>query len=58
MNSVKEICNNFEYMTDNNKIALLLFGDYRFDKNKRKFILQSSMKYVKTTMRLSGSIIE
>ena len=55
MNSVKSIGNNFEYMTDNNKITLLLYGDSRFDENKNKFILQSSVKYIKTTERFSGS---
>ena len=33
-NSVKFICNNFESMTNNNKITLLLYGDSRFDENK------------------------
>ena len=51
MNSVKSICNNFESMTDNNKIMLLLYGDFRFDENKNKFILQST--YIKTTERFS-----
>ena len=45
MNSVKSICNNFESMTDNNKIPLLLYGDSHFDQNKNKFILQLSKKY-------------
>ena len=43
MNSVKSICNNFGSMTVNNKITLLLYGDSRFDENKNKFILQSSI---------------
>ena len=58
MNSVKSICNNFESMTDNNKITLLLYGDSRFDENKNKFILQSSMKYIKTTERFSRSLFK
>ena len=58
MNSVKSICNNFESMTDNNKITLLLYGDSRFDENKNKFILQSSIKYIKTTERFSGSFFK
>ena len=56
MNSVKSICNNFESMTDNNKIMLLLYGDFRFDENKNKFILQST--YIKTTERFSWSLFE
>ena len=47
MNSVKSICDNFESMTGNNKITLLLYGDSRFDENKRKFLLQSFIKYTK-----------
>ena len=39
MNSVKFICDNFESMTDNNKITLLLYGDSTFDENKQKFFL-------------------
>ena len=58
MNSVKSICINFEYMTNNKKITLLLYGDSRFDENKNKFILQSSIKYVKTTERFSGSFFK
>ena len=34
-------------MTNTNKITLLLCGDFRFDENKNKFILQSSINYVK-----------
>ena len=45
MNNVKSICNTFESMTDNSKITLLLYGDSRFDENKNKFILQSSIKF-------------
>ena len=58
MNSVRSVCNNFESMIDNNKIASLLYGDSRFDKNKSKLILQSSMKYIKTTERFSASLFE
>ena len=39
MSSVKSICNNFESMTNNNKITLLLYGDSCFDENKNRFIL-------------------
>ena len=41
-------------MTDNNRISLLLYGDACFDENKNEFILQSSIKYIKTTERCSG----
>ena len=45
-------------MTDNNKITLLLHGDSRFDENKNKFILQSSIKYIKTIEIFSGCLFE
>ena len=38
MNSIKYICNNFESMTDNNKITLLLHGESRFHKKKKNYI--------------------
>ena len=47
MNTVKCICDNFESMTGNNKITLLLYGDSRFDENKNKFLLQSFIKHIK-----------
>ena len=37
-------------MTVNNKITLLLYGYSRFDENRNKFILQSSIKYIITTI--------
>ena len=58
MSSVKSICNNSESMTNNNKITLLLYGDSCFDENKNRFILQSSIKYIKTTEKFSGSLLE
>ena len=45
-------------MTDKNKITLLFYGDSRFDENKNEFIFQSSIKYIKTTKRFSGSLFE
>ena len=58
MNSVKSICNNFESMTDKNKINLLLYRDSRFDENKNKFLLQLPTKYIKATERFSGSLFD
>ena len=57
-NSVKLICDAFETMTDNNKITVLLYGDSRFHENKKKFILQLSIKYIKTSERFSGCLFE
>ena len=33
MNSVKSIIPNFESLTDNSRIDILLYGDSRFDEN-------------------------
>ena len=43
MNSVKSNGNNFESVTNNNKITLLLYGDSRFHENKNILILQLSI---------------
>ena len=56
MNSVKS--NNFESVTDNNKIILLLYGDSRFDENKNNFILQSYVNYIQKTERFFGHLYE
>ena len=40
MNSVKSIIPNFESLTDNNRIDILLYGDSRFDESKNKIILE------------------
>ena len=56
-NLVKSICKNSESITDNNKTFFLLYGDSRFDENKNKIMLQSSLTYmyIKTLKeRLSG----
>ena len=45
MNSVKDICDNFESLTNNSKITLNLLGGSRVDENKNKTILQSSVTY-------------
>ena len=58
MKSVKSISNNFESMTANSKITLLLYGDSRLDENKNKFILQSSIKYIKITKIFSGFLFK
>ena len=58
MNSVNSIIPNFESLTDNYRIDILLYGDSRFDENKNKFILEASINYLKNSKRLSGSLLE
>ena len=55
MNSVKSICDNFDYMSDSVKENLLLYDDSRFDENKNKVILKVTINYIKNTERFSGS---
>ena len=58
MNSVKSVIINFESMTNNRKRNILLYGDSRFDENKKKIILQATINYLKNSERLSGSLFE
>ena len=46
-NSVKSIISNFEFLTDNNRIDIFLYGDSQFDKNKNKIILEATINYLK-----------
>ena len=58
MNSVKSIIPNFESLTDNDRIDILLYGDSRFDENKNKIILEVTINYLKNSERFSGSFFE
>ena len=54
-NSVKYIFEGFDFLSDNVKKDLLLSGGSRFDINK-KFILEATLFYIKSTERFSGSL--
>ena len=56
MNSVKSIIPNFESLTADNRIDILLCGDSRFDENKNKIILEATINYLKYSDRFSGSL--
>ena len=56
MNSVKSITSNFESLTDNKRIDILLNGDSRLDENKNKIILEATINYLKNSERFSGSL--
>ena len=49
---------NFESLTDNNRIDILLYGDSRFDENKNKIIFDATINYLKNSERFSGSLFE
>ena len=51
MNEVNQIDKNFSYLSDDNKVSLLLYGDSRFDDNKNNFILSASITYILETER-------
>ena len=58
MNSVKSVIPNFQFLTDNNRIDILLYGDSRFDENKNKIVLEGTINYLKNSERFSGSLFE
>ena len=58
MNSVKSIIPNFESLTNNNRIDILLYGDSRFDENKNKIILEATINYLKISKISSNSLFE
>ena len=53
MNKVNQVDENFSYLSDDNKVSLLLYGDSRFDDNKNNFILSASITYILETERFS-----
>ena len=58
MNKVNQTDENFSYLSDDNKVSLLLYGDSRFDDNKNNFILSASIAYVLETEKFSTSLFQ
>ena len=58
MNKVNQIDENFSYLSDDNKVSLLLYGDSRFDDNKNNFILSASITHILETERNSTSLFQ
>ena len=56
INSVNSVSDNFESFSDNDKRDILLYGDTRFNTNKNKFILESTITYIKNTDRFPGPL--
>ena len=56
MNSGKSIIPNFESLTCNNRIDILLYDDSGLNENKNKIILEATINYLKNSERFSGSI--
>ena len=53
MNSVNSVVQNFEFMSENNKKDLFLFGDPRFDENKNKVILEATFTFIKKSEKFT-----
>ena len=49
---------NFDFMSENNKKDLLLFGDSWFDENKNKVILEAIFNFIKNSERFTGSLFK
>ena len=45
-NKVNQIDENFSYLSDDDKVSHLLYGDLRFQDNKNNFILSASVTYI------------
>ena len=58
MNKVNQIDENFSYLSDDNKVSLLLYGDSRLDDNKNNFILLASITYILKTERFLTSLFQ
>ena len=56
MTEVNQIDENFSYLSDDNKVSLLLYGDSRLDDNKNNFILLASITYILKTERFLTSL--
>ena len=58
LNRVNQIDENFSYLSGDNKVYLLLYGDLRFDDNKSNFILSASITYILETERFLTSLFQ
>ena len=56
MNKVNQIDEHFSYLSDDNKVSLLLYGDSRFDDNKNNFILSVSITYILETSLFQSDV--
>ena len=58
MNSVNSVVQDLEFMSENNKKDLLLFGDSQFDENRNKVILEATLTFIKNSERFTESLFE
>ena len=58
INKVNQIDESFSYISDDNKVSPLLYGDSRFYDNKNNFILSASITYILETEIFSTSLFQ
>jgi len=58
ISSVKSVFDNFEFLSDDAKKDLLLYGDSKLEIDKNKLILVATLTYINSTERFSGSLFE
>ena len=56
MNNTNRIDKNFSYLSYDNKLSLLLYGDSKSDGNKNNFILSASITYILETEIFDSSL--
>ena len=57
MNSVKSVSDNSEFLCDNVKKDVLLYGDSCVDRNKNKVICEAPLMYIKNVKDFLDSFL-
>ena len=58
MNRINSVVQKLEFMSENNKKDLFLFGDPWFNENKNKAILEATLTFIKMSERFTGFLFE
>ena len=58
INKVNQIDESFSYISDDNKVSPLFYGDSRFYDNKNNFILSASITFILETEIFSTSLFQ
>ena len=58
MNRINSVVQKLEFMSENNKKDLLLFGDPWFNENKNKAVLEATLTFIKMSERFTGFLFE
>ena len=49
---MSNVCDSFESMPDNVKNNVLLYGDFRFNEVKNRYIFEATITYIKDSLDL------